>query len=135
MALDPQTIKEQREQTPQFQVDGDITSTSLFKRDNECLNTYQSKVDTGTEEISFNYVVLVNDCTTDSIYDIKSKPFIKGSNVTLTLTESEPHYMITSKTNYVPEIQNTPVPFIIISVILLAVVILAIVFRRGKRER
>lgn len=125
MALDPITIKAEREKIPQIQVDGDITSSTFIKRDGGCTHTYQSKVDTGSEEISFNYEVLVDDCTTDSIYDIKSKPFVKNSNVTLSLTEKEPHYMVTSKTNFVPESQDMPVAYFFGGILLLIVAVLA----------
>lgn len=137
MALDPLTIKEGRGKISQFQVDGTITSSKLIKKDNECLHTYQSKIDNGSEEISFNYAVLVNDCTTDSIYSIKSKPFVKNSNVTLSLTEKEPHYMVTSKTNFEPESQNIPVPYIIGSALFLIVIIFTIwfLYKKGHKNK
>ena len=132
MALDPLIIKEERAKIPQFQAEGNITSSKLIKEDNECLHTYESTINTGSEEISFDYSVLAGECVTDSIYDIEVKPFAKNTNVTLSLTAKEPYKMVTSKINFVTESSEiqTPTPNIFIGVLAVVLVTLGIILLR-----
>jgi len=105
MALDPETIIEERAKILQFETNGTIVSSKLIEKD-ECTPKYESVLYTGAEKITFQYRVYGDEiCTIDSIYAIKDDPFPKDSKITVILTQEKPYYMISSDINFTPEIQ------------------------------
>jgi len=135
MALDPETIKIEREKIPQFYSEGTIVSSALIKKgENRCIDTYESFLNAGSEKIAFQYYVNgPSECDIDSIYDIEPEPFVKNVEVSLSLTQEKPHFMVASEVSYTPESQSSSTVFII-GAALFFIVVLSI-FLVTKRSR
>ena len=136
MALSPETIAEELKNIPRFEVTGTITSSQLVKKDNECLHTYESTLQAEQEPITFLYTVLVDVCTTDSVFEIEERPFTKNTQVTLSLTEDEPHKLVSSDVHNVPSFTASPIfSATMVAVLLLAVSGVILVVTKKNRLR
>jgi len=101
MALDSTTIQEEREKIDQVQVTGILRESDLIEHIG-CIDTYSTTVYTGEEKVDFQYSVLSGVCTTDSIYDIAEQPFAENTTVRLSLTQEEPHIMMSGDVLFDP---------------------------------
>ncbi len=128
MALDPETIKTEREKIPQFQVEGTIMSSTLTEKGpDRCIDTYKSTLDNSSTKISFQYQVTgPSVCTIDAIYDIEPEPFAKNTKVSLNLTQVEPYQMVSSEIIYTPEPQVSPTTYLVSAALFLIVAVLII---------
>lgn len=121
MALDPETIKKEREKIPQIKAEGNLSKSKLIEH-SDCIDKYASVVDTGTEKIPFEYSVLSGMCTTDSVHDILDQPFAENANVRLKLTEAEPHFLVTGDVFFTsPVSQTLPITHISVGALFLIV--------------
>lgn len=137
MALSPSMIAEELQKIPRFEVAGTITSSKLVSKDNECLHSYESTLDTGAEEVVFSYSVLAAQCITDGVFEIEQKPFSKNTEVTLSLTQSVPHRLVASDVRDVPPITTSSTVYAMSAVVLLllvSAVILAVIKKRQIKE-
>ena len=99
MALDPETIKTERAKIQEINVSGIIGESTLIDH-TECIDHYESSIDTEVNQIDFSYSVHSGMCSTDSINDIVLQPFAEGANAKLSLTEAEPHAMVSGTVLY-----------------------------------
>lgn len=135
MALDPNTIQKEREKIPQVEVSGTVSASTLIEH-TECIDTYSSIVDAGTEKVDFQYSVLSGLCTTDSIYDIVPQPFAENANVRLSLSQNEPQVMVSGNVLYTPSpTQSFPIEYMFGGVILLvAGIIIGVCVARMRKN-
>lgn len=134
MALDPGLIAEELEKIPRFDATGKIISTKLVEKNSKCLHTYESTLDTGSEQVVFSYNVLAGRCITDGIFEVEAKPFSKNTEATLNLTQSKPHQLVSSDVHYVPFFTPTLVIYAISAVILLTLVRVVLIAISKKRQ-
>ena len=134
MALDPETIKMEREKIPQFQTEGTITSSTLVEKGHErCIDTYESTLENNLEKTSFQYQVIgPSDCTIDAIYDIRDEPFLKNTKVSLSLTQEKPYQMVSSEVIYSPNPPVSPMTYFVWGGIFLIVAVLVIDFIKKR---
>lgn len=134
MALDPGLIAEELEKIPRFDATGKIISTKFVEKDGPCLRKYESTLDTGSEQIVFYYNVLVRTCITDGIFEIRVKRFLRNTEATLTLTQSEPHQLVSSYVRSVPFFTRTTTSYVLSAAILLILVRVVLLAIRKKRQ-
>ncbi len=102
MALDPETIQRERSAIPQFKVTGTVGKSTLTEH-TQCINTYTTQVNTGIEKISFQYHAFTGGgCPMDPIVDVVEQPFAENTKVDLSLTQKEPHEMVSVNVLMVP---------------------------------
>lgn len=132
MALDPQTIREEREKIPQFHIEGKILSSELKEKDHQgCIDKYESVLYDGIERITFQYNVTgPAACIIDGIYDIETKPFEKDTGVYVSLTKTEPHIMIAGGIQYLPKSHNLQKIHAVGTVIILVIFLLIYCYRK-----
>lgn len=136
MALSPEVVKREREKIPQFEVSGTVGTSSFVRENGECIHTYESTLSTESQTTTFEYFVLVDICTTDTIYEIESKPFKKNKDLTLSLTQAEPHFMVTSELNSsTQESQSNTIIYIFGAVVLVVAAVSVIFFLRARASR
>lgn len=103
MALDPETIQKERDVIPQMEVTGTVGKSVLVEH-TDCIDTYTTHINTGVEKINFQYNSLTGEpCTIDAIFDIQEHPFAENTKVHLSLSQNEPHIMVTSDVLITPK--------------------------------
>lgn len=135
MALDPETIQKERSAIPQFKVTGTVGKSTLTEH-TECIDSYTTQVNTGIEKIPFQYYAFNGEiCTSDPILDIAEHPFVENTKVDLSLTQKEPHKMVSVNVLMVPESRplfSTNIALGISLLVVIGVTIGIVLYRKNK---